>query len=88
MQKPLYGCLFFCDGGREAQFAGSDLQRGILPTGAGCKSTNNEVCENWQECKSEVRVLLHSGNTKSAFSSSETHVFARSDVRVLLQRKK
>ena len=44
--------------------------------------------EDGQECKSDVRVLLHFGRSKTAFSSRDMQVFDSGDVRVLLQRKK
>jgi hypothetical protein len=45
----------------------------------------------WQdgkECKSDVRVLLHSRRANGSFSSRETQFWKAERVRVLLHRKK
>ena len=77
--------------------SGRPLSPGLLLRGlrSSCATKKGNVCstynggrKNWQECKSDVKVLLHTWNKKSAFSSSATQTCARSDVRVLLQRKK
>jgi len=55
------------------------------------QNLKREPLLEWQDgqgCKSDVRVLLHFGESKSSFSSRETRFIGVDDVRILLQRKK